>query len=184
MVQPQEAKRSVTPGEIVVLAAGGFALIFSFFPWFKSNFGHQTVNAWDSGLFPLATLIAIAGTVMALQVLLDRVLTTSLPAAVGEFTWEQIHIFLALLAFLIVFCYLLVDKSGAGFDFGFYLELFASIGLVVGAFLIRAERRALPVGAPGDLPNAGPPPYYTPPSTPPASPEEPPPTWAPPPPSP
>lgn len=189
-MQAATPKKRVTPGEIVILACGALALLFSFFPWFRSSFGDQTVNAWDSGLFPLATLIALAGTTMAAQVLVDRVLGASLPRALGEFTWEQIHVFLAILALLIAFCYLLVDKGNAGFDFGFYVDLFAAIGLVVGAFMLRQERRSMPVAAGGGAPYTAPetfqPPAPPAPSAPPPPPPpENPPTWTtPPPPSP
>ncbi|HEX8770816.1 MAG TPA: hypothetical protein VF711_08620, partial [Acidimicrobiales bacterium] len=205
MAQAESPRKSVTPGEIVILTSGAVALIFSFLPWFKSSFGDETVNAWDSGLFPLATLIAIAGTIMAVQVLLERVLGVSMPRSLGEFAWHQIHVFLALFAFVIAFCYLLVDKGNADFDFGFYVDLLAAIGLVVGAFVLRQERRTRPAvadgggmyGAPEAMspaPQAPAGPTTTPappaPPTPPAPPAPPttmprpdePPTWAPPPP--
>lgn len=198
MVQAESPRKSVTPGEIVILASGAVALIFSFFPWLKASFGDETVNAWDSGLFPLATLIAIAGAIMAAQVLIDRVLGASLPRSLAEFTWDQIHVFLALLALLIAFCYLLVDKGNADFDIGFYVDLFAAIGLVVGAFMLRHERRAGPAvasgggayGTAGTVPPPEPPPAPPAPPTTPTTPTTPPtmprpdepPTWAPPPP--
>lgn len=173
-------KRSITPGEIVILASGAVVLLFSFFPWFGSNFLNASVNAWDSGLFPLATLVALAGTLMAVQILLDRVLGVSLPARLAEFTWEQIHIFLGVLAFLIAFCYLLLDKGGTGIKYGFYISLLGSVGLVVGAFLIRQERRNLPAVAGGYGAAPAAPTWTPPPAPPPAAPTPPPPPPPPP----
>ncbi len=128
----------LTTGEIVIVAAGAVDLVFSFFPWY--TFGGNHVGAWGRTLFPLATLVPILGTLMLVQVLLDKLSVVALPPRVGDFTWEQLHLVAAVGAAVIVFCYLLVDRLGVSFGFGFYLDLLAAVALVVGAVMIRRER--------------------------------------------
>ncbi len=132
----------LTVGEIVILAGGAVALVGSFLPWY--TFAGDSASAWSRGLFPLATLVAILGTVMAAQILVDKLTGANLPRRVGDFTWEQIHLVAAVVAAVLVFCYLLLDRSGADLGFGFYLEMLAVAALVTGAVMIRKERlRAL-----------------------------------------
>ncbi len=128
----------LTTGEIVIVAAGAVDLLFSFFPWYTLGSNH--VGAWGTTLFPLATLVPILGTLMMVQVLLDRLSVVALPSRVGDFTWEQLHLVAAVSAAVIVFCYLLVNRGGLSLGFGFYVDLLAAMGLVVGAVLIRRER--------------------------------------------
>ncbi len=128
----------LTTGEIVIVASGAVALLFSFFPWYKN--GPYHVGAWGSGLFPLATLVPILGALMLVQVLVDKLSVVSLTRCVGDFTWEQLHLVAAVSAAVIVFCYLLVDRGGVSLGFGFYLDMLAAVGLVVGAVMIRKER--------------------------------------------
>ncbi len=140
MAEPVRGR--ATTGEIAILAGGAVALVASFLPWYTS--GDESASAWSSGLFPLATLVPILGTVMAVQVLLDRLTAANLPRRVGDFTWEQIHLVAAVVAAVLVFCYLVLDRSGADLGFGFYLEMLAVAALVAGAVMIRKERlRAL-----------------------------------------
>jgi len=128
----------LTTGEIVIVAAGAVALVFSFFPWYRSGPFH--VSAWGRTLFPLATLVPLLGSLMMGQVLVDKLAGVRLPRRVGDFTWEQVHLVAAIGAVIIVVCYLLVDRAGISFGFGFYFELVAAIALVVGAVMIRKER--------------------------------------------
>jgi hypothetical protein len=129
----------LTPGEIVIVASGAVALLFSFFPWYTA--GSARYSAWGSGLFPVATLVPILATVMLAQILVDKLSVASVPRHLGDFTWEQIHLVAAVGAAVLVFCYLLVDRGGADLGVGFYFDLLAAGGLVVGAVLIRGERR-------------------------------------------
>jgi hypothetical protein len=122
----------------VIVAAGAVDLLFSFFPWYK--FGSAGRSAWSSGLFPLATLVPLLGLVMLAQVLVDKLSVAHLPRRVGDFTWEQIHLVAAVGAAVIVFCFLLLDRSPAGLGFGFYFDLVAVAALVAGAVMLRRER--------------------------------------------
>ncbi|MDQ6798016.1 MAG: hypothetical protein M3011_08350 [Actinomycetota bacterium] len=128
----------LTTGEIVIVAAGAVDLLFSFFPWY--TLGDNHVGAWGTTLFPLATLVPILGTLMLVQVLVDKLSVASLPPRVGDFTWEQLHLVAAVGAAVIVFCYLLVNRGGLSLGFGFYVDLLAAMALVVGAVMIRRER--------------------------------------------
>jgi hypothetical protein len=130
----------VTPGEVIAMSSGAVALVASFLPWYRVV-GGGTVSAWAPGLFPLATLLALAGIVTAVQVALDRLARVSMPRRLGDFTWEQIYFVLAGLAVLVAVSYLIVDKVAVSFGAGFYLELLAAFGLLIGAVMIRKERR-------------------------------------------
>ncbi|MFN2607990.1 MAG: hypothetical protein ABR511_08840 [Acidimicrobiales bacterium] len=146
----------LTAAEIVIVAAGVVDLLFSFFPWYKYNTVGR--SAWSSGLFPLATLVPLLGTVMLLQVLLDKLSVASLPRLLGDFTWEQIHLVAAIGAAVIMFCFLLLDRSPAGLGVGFYFDLLAAAALVVGAVMLRKERgHRRPLAGPPETWRDGPP---------------------------
>lgn len=134
----ESVRGKLTAGEIAILAGGAVALVASFLPWYES--GDDGYSAWASGLFPLATLVPILGTIMAVQVLVDKVTSAEVPRRLGDFTWEQIHLVAAVVAAVLVFCYLVVDRGGVDLGFGFYLEMLAAAALVAGAIMIRKER--------------------------------------------
>ncbi|CAN5739133.1 hypothetical protein BH20ACT2_BH20ACT2_04890 [soil metagenome] len=136
-----------TIAEIVILASGAVALIFSFFPWFGNDF--IDINAWDTdGFFPLTTYVPLIGLVMAGVVALGRFANVNMSARVLDFTWAQVHIALAFFAVLIAVGFLI---AGDGLKFGFYLCLLASIGLLVGAVMLRQETDHTAAG-PGTAP--------------------------------
>ena len=136
MAEPVKGK--LTTGEIVIVAGGAVALLASFLPWYRGV--GRSFSAWSSGLFPLATLVPLLGTVMLVQVLVDKLSGARMPRRLGDFTWEQVHLVAAVFAAVIVFCYLIVERGGLDLGFGFYLELLAAAALVVGAVLLRKER--------------------------------------------
>ncbi|MDQ6927757.1 MAG: hypothetical protein M3159_03740 [Actinomycetota bacterium] len=133
----------LTPGEFVIMTAGVLILIFSFLPWYHLDTGtaKTDVTAWGHGLFPVAALVPLAGAIMAIQIALDRVARVSMSRRVSDFTWEQVHLVLALLALVLVVCYAVVDKGIFSFGLGYYVIFVCSAGLVVGAVLLRQERR-------------------------------------------
>ena len=57
---------SPTPAELTIMIAGAVMLIGSFFDFAGS------VNAWGTYLFPVATLLPLYGTVMALEIGLTK----------------------------------------------------------------------------------------------------------------
>lgn len=137
----ETVRGKLTTAEIVIVVAGGVDFLFSFFPWYK--FGSVGRSAWSSGLFPLATLVPIVGLVMVAQVLLEKFSVANLPRSVGDFTWEQLHLVLAVGAAVIVFCYLILDRGAVSLGIGFYFDMLAVAGLVVGAVMLGKERRRL-----------------------------------------
>lgn len=130
--------RKVTTAEIVILAAGAVAVIFSFFSWIGAF--HHNASAWSSGLFPTYTLLPLMGLIMAAQIALSRFASVRFPDTVADFTWVQVHLVAAIIAVLIGVCFLIVDKGGASIKFGFVIDLLAAIGLLVGAIMLRQER--------------------------------------------
>lgn len=151
MAERVTPKATVTPGEIVIMASGAVIFVFSFFPWWKAGIIER--SAWESGLFPIATLVPIGALLLAGHVALDRLLKASIPKRVGDFTWEQVYIGVAIWVVLLCLGFAIQDRSfgfgGSGFDLGvgFYLDLLGSVGLLVGAFLIRQEQGTRTVAA-------------------------------------
>ena len=133
-------KGKLTVGEMVVVGSAAVSLLFSFLPWYGDPVDR---SAWGSGLFPLATLVPLLALVMLVQILVDKLSVASLPRRLGDFTWDQLHLVAAVAAAVIVFCYLLVDRGGIDLGIGFYFNLLAAAGLVVGAVMIRGERRRI-----------------------------------------
>ena len=125
-------RKPPTPGELVILIAGGVMLIASFLD-FASN-----QSAWASGLFPVATLIALYGVVMAGQIALVKFANAALTERVGGFTWEQVDLALAVFALLMSLGWLVSGITQK--QIGFWLLLFGSIALVLGALMLQRER--------------------------------------------
>jgi len=96
-------RQAPTPAEIVIMAAGGVMLVFSFL-----HFAGDT-SAWGTGLFPIATLLPLYGLIMALQIALTKFASVKLPESVLGFTWEQIHLALGAMAALMAIGFLITD---------------------------------------------------------------------------
>lgn len=142
-----------TPGRITIMAGGGVVLIGSFLPFFTVSAGSLSDDrsAWGSGLFPLATYIAVCGLLMGVHAAITSFSGTSLPERVAGFTWNQVHLILGCFAVLLAVGYLLVDKGIADFGIGFWLMLLGAIALLAGAILQTREPAA------GSSPGAPPP---------------------------
>ncbi len=143
-------KPKLSPGGIVILVSGVVMLVGSFLPFYKVTFG-RTVSwsSWSSStnlfLFPLTTLIVLFGVLMAAEVAVAAFASNvNLPDRVLGFTWNQIHLLLAFQATVMMIAYLIRNKGGLDWGIGFWLMLFAAIGLLVGAILRARE----PAGAP------------------------------------
>jgi hypothetical protein len=121
-----------TPGEITIMAAGAVMLIASFL-----DFAGKT-SAWGSGLFPVATLIALYGVLMAAQIALTKFANVNLPDRVAGFTWEQVHLVLAAFALLMSIGWIISGINSKGI--GLWLLFLASIALVAGAVMLQRER--------------------------------------------
>ena len=131
-------RQSPTPGEIVIMAAGGVMLVFSFL-----HFAGDT-SAWGRGLFPIATLLPAYGVLMALQVALTKFAGVKLPASVLGFTWEQVHLALGAMAALMAVGWLFTDYGDK--QVGAWFEILGGIALVVGAVMLQRERNTGAIG--------------------------------------
>ncbi|MEO6988652.1 MAG: hypothetical protein ABI239_08385 [Aquihabitans sp.] len=127
-----------------VMAGSGIALfIFSFFPWYKVDFGGPfgggtvTQSGWHfffTGIIPTLLALALVGYVVVTKVL-DGIELPELPVA-----WPLVVLGTAGLAALLVIIRLLAggDDGGTGVldrSFGIFLAVLGAIGLAVGAFL-------------------------------------------------
>jgi hypothetical protein len=123
------------------MVSGLVALISAFLAWYKvsGGFANSDSNAFDTGLFPLATYIPLIGVVMALQIVLAKFAKVSFPDSVLGFSWPQIHLMLGIFAVLLGIGWLITDSGGADKGIGLWLGVLSSIGLVVGAVLLNNE---------------------------------------------
>jgi hypothetical protein len=127
-----------TPGEIVIMVAGAVMLIFSFLHFAGDR------SSWQSGPFPIATLLPLYGVIMALQIALTKFANVKLPDRVAGFTWEQIHLALGLMAAVMAVGFLLTDYGDK--QIGEWFEILGAIGLVVGAVMLQRERHTGAIG--------------------------------------
>ncbi|HTD51147.1 MAG TPA: hypothetical protein VK771_11135 [Acidimicrobiia bacterium] len=129
---------SPTPAELTIMIAGAVMLIGSFFDFAGS------VNAWGTYLFPVATLLPLYGTVMALEIGLTKFANVSLPQRVVGFTWEQVHLVLGIMAGCMAVGWLVTDLSSRGF--GYWLEVLGGIAVAAGAVVLQRERNTGAIG--------------------------------------
>ena len=138
-------EKNPTPGEILVLAGAGVALIFSFLPFYKVELGNfsENTSAWGSGLFPVATLIPIFAGVAGLLVALVRFANVQYPpGGFLGFSWNSMLLALTFFAAVLAVAYLIVDKGvGGGLGFGYWLVLIGAVGSLVGAVLMMNEAK-------------------------------------------
>lgn len=152
-----------TTAEIVILASGAVALVFSFLDWVGSRgFG---ASPWDDRLlFPTFAWVGIFGAVMAVVIALEVFASVKLPEKVHSFTWPQVHIALGIFTALLTVSFLL---GGDNYEIGYFISLLASAGLVVGAFMLDKERpQGVRPASPQASPGAGGPPPQSPPPQP------------------
>ena len=137
----------LTPGEIVVMAAGALALISSFLPFYKNG---EDTNAWDEGLFPIATLIMIFAVAAAVLVALVKFANMNASNGFLGFGLLQLVLLLGFFSAILAVAFLIAPKkfevggftiSEFDFGFGYFLMLISGLGSVVGAVLLTLERR-------------------------------------------
>ncbi len=138
----------ITPGEIVVMAAGAVVLIFSFLPFFKLDQAgfSDDISAWGEGLFPVATLIIVFAVASAVLVVLTKFANMTISGFLG-FGFNQLLLALSFFSAILALAYLVVDKGPYDFGFGYFLVLIGALGSLVGAVLIMNERQGA-VGPP------------------------------------
>ena len=130
--------KSPTPAELTILIAGAVMLVASFLT-FAAN-----TNAWGTYLFPIATLLPLYGTVMALQIGLTKFAGVKLPDRLAGFTVEQVHLVLGLLAGFMAIGWLLTDISKKGI--GYWLEVLGGLALAAGGVILQRERHTGAIG--------------------------------------
>jgi hypothetical protein len=136
-------EKNPTPGEIVVMAGAGLALIFSFLPFYKIEVGNFSDNtsAWGAGLFPVATLIPIFAVIAGVLVALVRFGNVQYPpGGFLGFTWSTLLLGLTFFAAILAVAFLIADKPAAtSLGFGFWFVLIGAVGSLVGAVLMMSE---------------------------------------------
>jgi hypothetical protein len=129
-----DADSPPTPAELTILIAGAVMLVGSFFDFAGST------NAWGTYLFPLATLLPLYGTLMALQIGLRKFANVTLPDVVVGFTWEQAQLVFGLLAGFMAIGWLVTDIGSKGI--GYWLEVLGGLAIAAGAVVLQRERDA------------------------------------------
>ena len=168
-------KKPTVP-DIIMMAGGAVCLLFSFFAFY--SFASIDTSAWGSGLFPLATYVALFGLIVGGSVALAKFANVNMPEPILSFSWKQIRLALSIFAGLLMLGFLILDT---GFDkaIGFWLMLLGTIALIVGSVMetIGFDPQAAKATG-GAAPGAAPPSPPSPPSPPPGSPPPPPPPSA------
>jgi hypothetical protein len=139
MTLEDPVKSKPTTAEIVLMAGGAVALISSLFAFYTAPIGSLSFNAWDTGLFPIAAYPALAGAISGGVVALRRFAGMHFSDSVGGFTWQQVHLLLAIFAGLVMAGYLITDHGGADFGIGFWGMLASTGALIAGAVKLKNE---------------------------------------------
>jgi hypothetical protein len=133
-------KQKPTTAELTIMIAGAVMIVGSFI----SFYSHGSSSAWSTGLFPVATLMPLYGLIMGGEVALTKFAGVKLPERIGTFTWEQLHLALAIFAAVLALCFLIIKNPGLGG--GVFIELIAAAGLVYGAVMLQKERNTGALG--------------------------------------
>ena len=142
---PPGSSRSVrtpNPAEIVTMAGGSVAFLFSFFPFWTvpSVFDRGDFSAWSSGLFPVATFIALFALAGAALVALG-LFGVNMPERILSYTKTQLVVAFGFFASVLALGFLIVDNSGRSLGFGYFLMLLGSIAVLVGGIMMMVEER-------------------------------------------
>lgn len=147
-----------SPAALVLLGAGVLILIGSFLAAVSSD--GDSKSAWGEGFFPLYTLPALLGVVIAAQAALAEFASVRLPAVLG-LSWSKIRLSFGAWALLMMVCFLLgrvvVEGAEISKGVGFWIMLVAAIGLLVGA-VMREQEASRPAAPPPAAPPPPPPP--------------------------
>lgn len=137
-------EKNPTPGEIVVMAGAGVTLLFSFFPFYKLEVGDfsDDTSAWGSGLFPVATFIVLFAVAAGVLVALTRFANVHFPpGGVLGIGLNPLLLVLTFYSALLAVGYLILDKGGVDFGFGFWFVLIGSVATLVGAIIMTNEAK-------------------------------------------
>jgi len=150
-------RRKLAPANIVILASGAIMLLASFLAFYRYpglalapdgtivRSGSTSRNAWDHYLFLIATLPALLGAVMALQIGLEAFGNITMPNRILGLTWDQFHVVLAFQAALLMLTRLLQARPPlVTYGTGFWMLFAGSLALVIGALMRIAVSRRRP----------------------------------------
>jgi hypothetical protein len=133
-------KEKPTTAELTIMISGAVMLVGSFISFYSGG----SSSAWSTGLLPVATLLPLYGVIMAGEIALTKFAGAKLPERIGTFTWEQIHLALAIFAAVLALGFLITKNPGLGG--GVFIELIAAGGLVYGAIVLQKERNTGAIG--------------------------------------
>jgi hypothetical protein len=144
-------KLKLSTANLVIVISGAVMLIASFLAFNKISVpsitaggitiggGSHSYSAWSTHFFLIATIPALIGVVMAVQVAVATFAPqVKLPDAVLGFTWTQIHLVLGFQATIMMLAFL-IQSTGLDKGIGLFIMLIAAIGLLVGAILRMQE---------------------------------------------
>ena len=139
-------EKKITPGEIVVMAAGAVALIASFLPFYKiEGFGDdESFSSWSGDLpflRPVATLIALFAVAAGVLVVLNKFANMQIGNVLG-IGFPQLLLALGFYSTILALAFLIQDKGQLDTGFGYWLLLLSAIASLVGGVLMRNERGA------------------------------------------
>lgn len=124
------------PSQIILMAGGAVALLFSFFAFVSvDGFGDSvSFSAWstDANLFPLATWPAIFGLVIAGVTAASVFGNVKLPEPILSFNWKQINFILSFTAIMIMVGFLFANESKG---FGYWIMFLGVIAYTVGSVM-------------------------------------------------
>jgi hypothetical protein len=152
--------KKLTPGEITTAVSGIVLLVFSFFHWYSVSYsfgpvsGSVSRNGWQSPGAIWSILAVILGVVLAAHVIVEKLGNVDLPDRLGSVGWGVTHLVGGVLAFVFILLKLVNESSDLAF--GFYVGILASLGLLVGGYLMSKEAGDLPqaLGGKKDAPPA------------------------------
>jgi hypothetical protein len=139
--------KKLTPGEMTTAISGVVLLVFSFFHWYSVDlgpFGTYSRNGWQSPDAFFSIVAIILGVVLAAHVIVEKLEAIDLPERLGSVGWGLVHLIGGAVAFVFVLLKWVMNTDYTAF--GLYVGLLASLGLLVGGYLMSKEA--------GDLPQA------------------------------
>lgn len=128
-------EKKLTPGEIVLLAAGVVALIASFLPWV--DVGGFTASSWDGDLFfPVSTFVPLSAVVAAALYAVRKFTSAGLPENVLGFSLDQVITAFAFFGALLALGWVIaIEDAGIGF----WLSVLATFAAVAGVVMIERD---------------------------------------------
>jgi hypothetical protein len=159
--------KKLTPGEMTTAVSGVLLLVFSFFAWYgiDTAVGSFNRNGWQAPKSFLSIVAILLGIVLAAHVIVEKLSNVELPERLGSIGWGVMHLAGGGIAFLLVLLKAVLggDYFTVSLDrkFGLWLGLLASLGLLVGGYLMAKEAGELPEALGGAKGGSAPPPPPT-----------------------